>query len=183
MGDRQDKIKKLLKSNKDQIRNSDKIIKHRLETDSVPFFDVDILGNVITNRKYDQYDQYDIPNELFIFKEVNDIKTLYNNRLRNVLLIKEGEIPFNSIGSDIYDNLYTNDLKIIEPNIKSQIREKIRQYHRTDVIIQDIRLEKREIDYNDDHNRVIIDIMIDYEIPYVGNNFLKFSIEQMDLNF
>ncbi len=134
---------------------------------------MDIIGGVV-NQKNDPRMK-----EQLIFSEINNIKQLYNSRLRNMLLIKNTEIPFNHIGSEIYEELFKPNEKVSESKLKNIITRTINEFFPNKIVLKDIIVQELD-DIDDEYNKKI-QINVTYEIPYVGNNLLDFTVESLQL--
>lgn len=181
-----DKIRKFYKDNTDKIKNYDKFQKLVLESnkDDLPFFDLNILGETVYMDEYYYQSEELIPPLVYIFNDIKDIKSLYNSRLKNLLLIKRGEIPLkNEFGSGLYDFLYSVDTNTILQNIKTHITTSINSYFGDNIILQlvDVKFRNNIEETYVDNNRLMIDVDIFYEIPFIGDNILKINIKQMEL--
>lgn len=163
-----------------KIKNQDKFQKQLQTEISNVVLDIDFLGTAIMqkNRPTNNASGY------LTFKEITDVKQLYNQRLRNILLIKNGEVPFRSLlGSNCYTFLYNPDVTWIITNLKSHIESQIKLFFTTELTVINVTVSLRsntDVNIYEDQNRLMMDVVIDYEIPFLGQNNLKLILNSME---
>lgn len=103
---------------------------------------------------------------------------LWNNRIRNVLLVEEGELPFqDTFGSNIRNNLFDRDQDSKQESQRFLIQNKVLSEF-PEIIVNDVTIDK--IEYSTDFNgyktyhqgESRYKITIDYSLPRVENNIL-----------
>ncbi len=160
-----DKVKKLYSTNFDKIKNLNNAQKQLDSEQKHVFFDINFLGSLIDN---------DIT--------ITNIKNKLKQRLKNQILIKKGEIPFeHEFGSNIYNQLYAQDTELDYNKIKEYLEELTKQTLKNDIIFDKVLVNRRNIEndiYEVDVNKVVLDIEIHYEIPLISNDILSFTLNQ-----
>ncbi len=160
-----DKVKKLYSTNFDKIKNLNNAQKQLDSEQKHVFFDINFLGSLIDN---------DIT--------ITNIKNKLKQRLKNQILIKKGEIPFeHEFGSNIYNQLYKQDTELDYNKIKEYLEELTKQTLKNDIIFDKVLVNRRNIEndiYEVDVNKVVLDIEIHYEIPLISNDILSFTLNQ-----
>lgn len=110
------------------------------------------------------------------YEEVKREKELYDNRIRNILLTRKGEIPNDpEFGSELYDYVFFNERNFSEEQIRLIIRDQLRKYiPEIDIPSdEDITIEKKTDEETGD---IYVVITIGYVIPYVGKRYLNLKI-------
>lgn len=173
------KLFRFTQQNIDKISGGDLYKKNIIQNQSSQvIFDVDVINDV---------DQS--------YANISDIYNLYNSRIRNHILIKNGEIPFNyKTGSGIYESMYEQSISSnisqqlneqdvgtlsqnqIKEKIKSNIIKKIEEQFKSEIIIKSVQVE--EILDDSDSNRELYQINIQYNLIGVGDNHLILSLER-----
>lgn len=163
------KVQKLIKKEIDQIPNSKQVKKYMSkETTDV---DVWLKGKYVPlNEELGIYELQ--------FEDKMDIIKYYNNKIRNQLLTRKGEIPNKiDVGSELYDYVFFNDKLFSEEQVKVLIRDTLKEYV-PDVIINSLEDIVVERTIDQETGDIYVFITINYELPYIGKTYLNLELKK-----
>ena len=155
--DNLEKIQRFILRNRGRIKNLEQVQNQR-ELNPNQILGIDVLNEIeYINNDGDIY---------FGFQQITQIKKLYNEKIRNLVLTKQGEKLFDiNYGSDIYNFLFTQELKEQNTEIARQYIFSLIQNNFSELLNIEVNIVREE-----DGSSFVYLIYLDYEIPFIGNN-------------
>lgn len=155
--DNLEKIQRFILRNRGRIKNLEQVQNQR-ELNPNQILGIDVLNEIENiNNDGDIY---------FGFQQITQIRKLYNEKIRNLVLTKQGEKLFDiNYGSDIYNFLFTQELKEQNTEIARQYIFSLIQNNFSELLNIEVNIVREE-----DGSSFVYLIYLDYEIPFIGNN-------------
>ncbi len=155
--DNLEKIQRFILRNRGRIKNLEQVQNQR-ELNPNQILGIDVLNEIeYINNDGDIY---------FGFQQITQIRKLYNEKIRNLVLTKQGEKLFDiNYGSDIYNFLFTQELKEQNTEIARQYIFSLIQNNFSELLNIEVNIVREE-----DGSSFVYLIYLDYEIPFIGNN-------------
>ena len=155
--DNLEKIQRFILRNRSRIKNLEQVQNQR-ELNPDQILGIDVLNEIeYIDNDGDSY---------FGFQQITQIKKLYNEKIRNLVLTKQGEKLFDiNYGSDIYNFLFTQELKEQNTEIARQYIFSLIQNNFSELLNIEVNIVREE-----DGSSFVYLIYLDYEIPFIGNN-------------
>ncbi len=155
--DNLEKIQRFILRNRGRIKNLEQVQNQR-ELNPNQILGIDVLNELeYINNDGDIY---------FGFQQITQIRKLYNEKIRNLVLTKQGEKLFDiNYGSDIYNFLFTQELKEQNTEIARQYIFSLIQNNFSELLNIEVNIVREE-----DGSSFVYLIYLDYEIPFIGNN-------------
>lgn len=155
--DNLEKIQRFILRNRGRIKNLEQVQNQR-ELNPNQILGIDVLNELeYINNDGDIY---------FGFQQITQIRKLYNEKIRNLILTKHGEKLFDiNYGSDIYNFLFTQELKEQNTEIARQYIFSLIQNNFSELLNIEVNIVREE-----DGSSFVYLIYLDYEIPFIGNN-------------
>lgn len=110
----------------------------------------------------------------FGFDQITQIKKLYNEKIRNLVLTKKGEKLFDlTYGSDLYNFLFIHEPKEQNTSLAKEYIISLLKTNFSELFNIEVK-----IDREDKELQFVYNIYLDYEIPFLGNNTEIISVMQ-----
>lgn len=155
--DNLEKIQRFILRNRGKIRNLQPVQNWR-ELEPNQIIGIDMLNQI-------EYITQD-GESFFGIDQITQIKNLYNEKIRNLILTKRGEKLFDlNYGSEIYGFLFKTEFKIEDTTYASEYIKSLLKTNFSELFNVNIKVERKE-----DETQFVYFIYLEYEIPFIGNN-------------